>query len=342
MLTKTKNLREKLTTSKSVNFLLTVYFLVSLIINPIYLQINRFTVMNTLKAKQISIRQFLMAQQIAPVKENKYSGIYLSPLRSETQPSFKVDFIQNLWFDHGTGQGGSIIDLVMKIQNCSFSEAMKTLEKDKLGSSDFSFHRDTSNSLQLNLLISSVVSLQNQNLINYLIQRSINADIARTHCRQVHYTIGDRSFYAIGFCNNAGGYELRNKYYKGSSSPKTITTIDNGNAICLVFEGFMDYLSYLTLKNAASVQSDIVVLNSIVNLDKATKFLSGHQTIHCFLDNDEAGKRTFYSIHNLGKTTIDQSPNYANHKDLNDYLCHFKNRQEQNSRLNLLVKPILR
>lgn len=108
MLTKTKNLREKLTTSKSVNFLLTVYFLVSLIINPTYLQINRFTTMNTLEAKRISIRQFLMAQQIAPVKENKHSGIYLSPLRSETQPSFKVDYIQNLWFDHG--QGGSIID----------------------------------------------------------------------------------------------------------------------------------------------------------------------------------------------------------------------------------------
>jgi len=295
--------------------------------------------MNTLDAKRISIRQFLLASQITPVQENKHSGIYLSPMRPETEPSFKVDYIQNLWFDHGTGEGGTIIDLVMKLGDCTFHEAMNTLNGQ---SATFSFQRNILSTPLQSLIITETAPLTNYHLVNYLRERGISPEIAKIHCQEVNYTIGDKSYYAIGFCNDAGGYELRNKYFKGSSSPKTITTVGNGNAICLVFEGFMDYLSYLTLKNAPSLQPDTVVLNSIVNLDKATGFLGRHETIHCFLDNDEAGKRTFQSITELGKTTIDQSPFYASHKDLNEYLCHLKNSQVQIPGLKPLVKSRLR
>ncbi len=48
----------------------------------------------------------------------------------------------------------------------------------------------------------------------------------------------------MGFKNNFGGFELRNKYFKGSSSPKEITLISNNSPDRLnVFEGFMDFLS---------------------------------------------------------------------------------------------------
>lgn len=295
--------------------------------------------MDTTSAKNINIRAFLVKMGITPIRENTYSGMYLSPLRPESEPSFSVNYIDNLWFDHGTGEGGTIIDLVMKLGGCTFHEAMNTLNG---RSATFSFQRNILSTPLQSLIITETAPLTNYHLMNYLRERSISPEIAKIHCQEVNYTMGDKSYYAIGFCNDAGGYELRNKYFKGSSSPKTITTVDNGNAICLVFEGFMDYLSYLTLKNAPSLQPDIVVLNSIVNLDKAIGFLRSHETIHCFLDNDEAGKRTFQSINKLGKITIDQSPFYASHKDLNEYLCHLKNSQVQTPGLKPIVKSRLR
>ena len=47
--------------------------------------------------KNISIRQFLARRGIQPKYERNGYGMYLSPLREERTPSFKVDYVQNLW-----------------------------------------------------------------------------------------------------------------------------------------------------------------------------------------------------------------------------------------------------
>ena len=85
--------------------------------------------MNTDELKRISIRNFLARSGITPVRENPSGGMYLSPLRDERTASFHVDYARNLWYDHGTGEGGSVIDLVMKLQNCTFLKACASLEK---------------------------------------------------------------------------------------------------------------------------------------------------------------------------------------------------------------------
>ena len=87
----------------------------------------------------------------------------------------------------------------------------------------------------------------------------------------------------------------------------------------MVFEGFMDFLSYLSLKQNASPTIDSTILNSIANLPKAIPFLQTHKTVHAFLDNDETGKRAVQSLNPVCKEVIDQSVFYRNHKDLNDY-----------------------
>jgi hypothetical protein len=81
----------------------------------------------------------------------------------------------------------------------------------------------------------------------------------------------------------------------------------------------MDFLSYLSLKQNPSPTIDSAILNSISNLPKAIPFLQTHQTIHAFLDNDEAGNRAVQSLSPVCKEVIDQSVFYRNHKDLNDY-----------------------
>lgn len=271
---------------------------------------------------RISIKQYLSERGIFPKQERGNYGMYLSPFREERTPSFKVDYVQNLWCDFGIGKGGSIIGLVMMMEHC---DSRTTVEKLKSGNS-FSFHRtEPIPSVKSTLQIVSVQPLQDVRLLNYLqSKRSININIAKEYCQEVHYTVGDKNYFAIGFQSDGGGWELRNEYFKGSTSPKGISTIDNHSQTCLLFEGFMDMLSYLTLKKIAQPTVDILILNSVNNLNKATDFLKRHQTIHCFLDNDEAGKQTLAKVEKLGCEIIDQSPFYCQHKDLNQYLIKIK------------------
>jgi hypothetical protein len=83
--------------------------------------------------------------------------------------------------------------------------------------------------------------LTSKTLLDYVVSRSVSADIARQYCRQVNYQIEDRRYFAIGLLNNSGGYELRNSYLKLASSPKDITTINLGAPTVSVFEGMFDF-----------------------------------------------------------------------------------------------------
>lgn len=97
--------------------------------------------------------------------------------------------------------------------------------------------------------------------------------------------------------------------------------MNNGSDTVMVFEGFMDFLSYLSLKTSPSPTIDTVVLNSVTNLQKAIPFLQSHRTVHAFLDNDEAGRKAFARLSESlpSSEVVDQSGFYPNHKDLNEY-----------------------
>lgn len=270
--------------------------------------------------KQINIHTYLLRRGIQPARENAHCGFYLSPLRSEHTPSFKVDYAQNLWYDHGTGGGGSIIDLVMRLDQCSFAEALQSLGNDEIKlTATVARAPATPTVPALHLLSDS--PLQHPALLGYLKERGIDPAIAAEHCREVRYAVGDKTYFAIGFRNDAGGWELRNALFKGSSSPKNITTIDNGSGTIMVFEGFMDFLSYLTLKENAHPTCDTAVLNSVINLPKALPFLERHSVIHTFLDNDEAGRKaTAEIVRQCPRSQVVEQAFYRDHKDVNDYL----------------------
>ncbi|MCD7937402.1 MAG: toprim domain-containing protein [Tannerellaceae bacterium] len=290
----------------------------------------------------ISITQYLENKGIHPVKDRGYYGMYFSPLRDDSNPSFKVDYDKDLWYDFGANEGGSIVDLVMKLENCSLAEAFRKLEN------SFSFHRNdipVASPVLTNrepaITITDIQPLIHPALLDYLKERSINTDIAKQHCSEVHYTIADKPYFAIGFQNDAGGWELRNRAFKGSSTPKNITSINNGSETVMVFEGFIDFLSYLSLKQNAYPRIDSTILNSIANLPKAIPFLQTHQTIQAFLDNDEAGKRAVECLSPVCKEVIDQSVFYRDHKDLNDYWRDKSNPKKQ-VRKNDAAAPIKR
>lgn len=270
------------------------------------------------QANNISIKQYLFTLNIFPVKEKEYYGMYRSPFRPDTEPSFKVDYRQNLWYDFGAGEGGTLIDLVMKIHQYSFPEAMQKLKKRGFPNSFFFHGKDLPT--ESNIRITKVLPLTNSALLGYLAERKINMDTARSQCSEIHYTVNGKDYFSIGFANDAGGYELRNKLFKGSISPKSITTVNKHTDTCVVLEGFIDYLSYLTLKGQHQPQTDMVILNSVILLDKAMAFLKRHTSIHACLDNDEAGKQALAKLQNECNNVTDLSQHYKNHKDLNVFL----------------------
>lgn len=145
--------------------------------------------------KHISIGEYLKSIGINPQRSNSRYGMYNSPFREDHDASLKVDYNQNLWIDYGTGEGGSIIDLVSRLENCSIGEAIKKLE-DKL----FSFHGNTPILPQREsaITVEKVQPIENPALIAYMKERSINVDIAKKHCHEVHYSVVGKPYFAIG------------------------------------------------------------------------------------------------------------------------------------------------
>jgi hypothetical protein len=288
--------------------------------------------METNKLNQFPIRNYLAGLGIQLVKDRNYYGMYHSLFREDNNASMKVDFNKNLWIDYGTNDGGTLIDLVMKMENSSFNEAVSKLEKMyayvHIGSnagnlSDASsFHGKTDYPAKQEsaIKILKIQPIVSPPLLDYLNERKINIEIAKLHCSEIHYDVGEKNYYAIGFKNDAGGYELRSKYFKGCTS-KDITSVKMNGESCRLFEGFMDYLSFLTLKNwQYPKMEDTIILNSLSNLSKVKNSLSVYKNVATFLDNDDAGRRAIEELTSAYEV-INQSGFYVGYKDLNDYLC---------------------
>lgn len=311
---------------------------------------KKIKIMTYKEANNISIKDYLNSLGIQPVTEKGSYGMYRSPLREDNTPSFKVDYNANLWCDYGTGEGGTLIDLVMKQNGCNAYGAICRLEQGDTTS--FPFHgkdlpeRDTKRQAASPIEIRRIQPLQNPALMRYLQERGISPGTAAPYVQEMYYRIGGKPYFALAFKNDSGGYELRNPRFKGSTS-KDITHIRQKGEprdTCFVFEGFMDYLSFLTIRQRESPGmtctdwQDYVILNSTANVDKALYPLAGYGHIHCMLDNDEAGRKAVEAIRQEYKWRVrDASHLYSGHNDLNDYLRSLKVKQSQD--LTVTDKP---
>jgi len=285
--------------------------------------------MNIEEAKKISLAEYLQSTGINPCKIQNGNFWYYSPFRNETEPSFKVNPDRNLWYDFGMGKGGNIIAFVLEHQGIdNISQALQIISGKASGIKSDSFSFRPLKSLQSFDEI-TVHSLTHTALEQYLKERNINLSFAEQECVEVHFSTNGKRYFAIGFENELGGFEIRNKYFQGCLSPKAVTNIKNGKDECCIFEGFIDYLSYLTLKAKHNHEQpdikkerDYIILNSVANLSKALDIIESYKKVICFLDNDKAGYETYLKISNrCGLNVTDQSGYYRGYKDLNDFLC---------------------
>lgn len=275
--------------------------------------------MDVRQMREIPIGDFLSAMGIQPQKQKGGILWYNAPYRMERIPSFKVDTNKNVWFDFGIGKGGDIFDLAGEFIG-SKDFLLRAAFIAKSGACPLAALEQPQKNREREPAFEDiwVRPLQDTRLLGYLKERGIDAHIAIPNCEEVRYRVHGKRYYAIGFRNDAGGLELRNRFFKGCIPPKGISVKHNGSNVCTVFEGFMDYLSAMQM---GIITSDPLVLNSVSNVEKTVKTLQGYEKIECFLDNDEAGRRTFQRLHDcFGEKVIDRSSLYSDHKDLNDYL----------------------
>lgn len=269
--------------------------------------------------REIPIADFLNAMGIQPQKQKGGILWYNAPYRKERTPSFKVDTAKKVWFDFGTGKGGDIFDLAGEFIG-SEDFLLRAAFIAKSGTCPLPALEQPQRSEEKETVFEDiwVRPLQDARLLDYLKERGVNAHIAIPNCEDVRYRVHGKRYYAIGFRNDAGGLELRNRIFKGCIPPKDISLKRNGSDVCAVFEGFMDCLSAMQI---GTIASDWLVLNSVSNVEKAVKALHGYNRIDCFLDNDDAGRKTFQRLHEcFGEKVIDRSFLYAEHKDLNEFL----------------------
>ena len=279
--------------------------------------------------KRYPIVEYLERKGIKPVRKTPTYVMYRSPLREETHPSFKVDTEKNLWIDYGEGRGGSIIDLCMRMEGCTLSEAIRRLGQTVPDNTVYSSHKDFSqNNLQPTMAANetrkliSISGTLPPHLQDYLTkERCINLEKAMPFLKCISYEVRSRLYQAIGFANLSGGYELRDdKTFKGTIAPKDITPIftDRTEPVC-IFEGFMDFLSFLSMKE--EITNHCLVMNSVSNVARTIRYLNDRHLTHIrtFLDNDEAGRRTVQDFIKAGFHVEDMNIHYKDFKDLNEY-----------------------
>ena len=310
--------------------------------------------MNIAQAKSIPIPEYLEHQGHRP-KRTRLGGQelwYRSPIRDrDDTPSFKVDTTLNVWFDHGLARGGNIIDLVTHLCACDVRDALRHLEATHLYWAALSAPKTTrydrkprnaasagetapatraiagekEKSTALDLV--SEGPLEHPALLQYLAKRGIRPEVARSYASQIDFKRPESAgnYFAVGY--PAGdGFEARNALFKGFvGTGKNVTFHDKPESRLLqVFEGFMDYLSYLTADTPDQPVGAVLVLNSTNLWRRALPYLEDPRfdEVRLYLDNDEAGSHAtaqLFESPQAGKLA-DMRSYYAGFEDLNDWL----------------------
>jgi hypothetical protein len=264
------------------------------------------------------IIDYLGAKGFQPVKINSNTALYFSPFREEKTLSFNVSMKKNVWFDFGPGEGGNLVKLVMMLENYSLNEALTNLN----GNLHSRLVRDLPPfDENEHIRITHTRLLQRRSLTKYLDSRRISLIFSRKYLKEANYTVHHKKYFALAFKNDRGGYELRNEFFKGGSSPKYFTTIPGPDPTRLsVFEGFMDFLSACTYYDQLP-GCKTIILNSLSFLPRIESELAIAKTVNLYLDNDTAGRKAT-------QKTLDSHPHakdwaqivYPDFKDFNDFL----------------------
>ncbi|WP_183075436.1 toprim domain-containing protein [Gillisia mitskevichiae] len=240
----------------------------------------------------------------------------------------------NKWYDHGLGTGGNGLDLIVAMKKCSVREALELLSKEK----DFFFFQQPilKKPKRPEIKILEMKPIQHQGLIQYMDARMISIQTAQRYCKEVHYQIIGKFYFSIGLQNKEGGWELRNKYFKISSSPKAYTYLKNNADRLIIIEGMFDLLSMAELYPNQLENSDVIVLNSLSFLQAVSELFENYKEVELYLDQDESGRMHSKELTDRYSNVKDKSDCYIGYKDLNEQLISIRKGKEMIKKIKKL------
>lgn len=299
--------------------------------------------MNSKQAKAEPLPEFLGRMGFEPAHIRGNDVWYRSPFRpDERTPSFKIDRLKNVWYDHGMGAGGTIIDLVQQLHGTlDMSRTLATIA-DILGNPTppqrvsqvaKALERAPAPRAKEPPRIESIGEIADRHLEAYLASRAIPVDLARLYLKEVAYQVDGNPYRALGFPNDAGGFEVRNASFKGSLGTKDISYLPKpASRQAAVFEGFFDFLSVLAHYRKDRANANVLVLNSLALFERGVNRLQTEQIrkVHAYLDQDKAGRDGLARLQAIGLDTetaqspwevVDASGLYTGFKDANEFLA---------------------
>lgn len=272
----------------------------------------------------MTITEYLASIGCQPYSKTGNTYMYFSPLREEGTPSFHVDPIKNCWYDFGAGDGGGVGALILRLRDAGKIAAHNSCCH-RTACHTSSFHQKEANT---QLPVYNVSKLTDSRLIDYIVRkRMIDRNVAVNECAEIRWTENGKKRFGIAFPNDADGYEVRGAIgnYKRCIGQKATTHIKQGGGECLVFEGFMDYLSYICYKSCTGHNDerlksyDFLILNSTAMAQNAISALGGYRRVFLFLDNDEAGQRAADIIKCGVSECLSLSEKFAPFNDFNEW-----------------------
>ncbi|WP_139419271.1 toprim domain-containing protein [Chryseobacterium mulctrae] len=276
--------------------------------------------MNCKQFNTIPLEEVLLSLGHLPTKQSKKEAWFLNPFAKENHASFKINKSLNYWYLYSEGIGGKNIDFMKRYLNASVSEVLLWAENQNFSS----FHQQNLSNRKLenpskNYKIIEIKNVQHPGLLEYLNERKVGNHTQFLH--EIHYRMNDKNYFGIGFKNDSGGYEIRNKYSKICLGKKDISTIKNDSNSVRIFEGFFDFVSFKNLENELKKEpSDYLILNSVSMIHNIKSSLGKYEKVGLYLDNDEAGNRAVEIISSEIQNAKDCRVLYSDFKDLNEYL----------------------
>lgn len=284
--------------------------------------------------ERVSLVALLTNLGYEPSRKSGKEWMYLSMLRdSDTEPSFSVNDKFGVWYDHGVGKGGNIIDFGLAYWPVlSFREVLQKIVE--VSRADLAAPQDGAESYRRRRIrrhvkkiphyqVEEVKPLGNNDAITAYLQARGVWHVAIDRVQEVYYHVEDemgfrKYFFAAGWQNESGAWEVRNKYFKGCLGVKGLTIIPGNPDRIAVFEGYLNYLSWLATNNGAT--ETVLVLNSLSMLQAGIEYGKSYPESSVYFDHDEKGLAATAEYINAVPGSTDQSAVYDGFNDYNDWL----------------------
>ena len=278
--------------------------------------------------EQVSLVDLLSRLGYQPVRTAGQEILYLSMIRdSDTKPSFAVNDGLGVWYDHGLGKGGNIIDFGLAYWKMPFQEVLEKIMQVigqqlpvKTCEPETKFRKRSAVKIP-HYEIQEIKELGNNNAITEYLQSRKVWEAAQGRLSEVYYYVEDQKrlrkyFFAAGWQNELRSWEVRNLYFKGCLGHKGLTFIPGDTARLAVFEGFLNYLSWLTENPLAN--DSVLVLNSIALIQGAIRKAKEYGEVNLFFDRDNSGQLASLDLKKAVPQATDCSHHYLHYNDYND------------------------